>query len=55
MKLFTTNKSRILNLSILFNGKTLKHIFFTKKREMWDGLLKTPNACVFNLKPRWIR
>ena len=52
MKLFTTNKSRILDLSILFNKKTLKHIFFTKKLEMWDGPLKTQNVFFLNLKPR---
>ena len=54
MKLFTINKSRILDLSILFNRKILKHNFFTKKLEMWDGPLETPNVCFLNLKPRWI-
>ena len=49
MKLFTTNNLQSLTL-ILFNTKTLKHIFLTKKLEISHAPLKTPNGCFLDLK-----
>ena len=59
MVVFHGRKKPLINLeslrSILFNKKTLKHNFLTKKLEIWHGHLKTPNGYFMNLERRWIR
>ena len=44
MKLCANNKSRILS-AILFNRKTLKHNFLTKKLQ--ENLIQAPNIWLF--------
>ena len=52
MKLFTTNKSRILVFNTISQKNGLKHNFLKEKLEIFHGHLKTRNDCFLNLKSR---
>ena len=54
MKLFTTNKSRMLVFSTVYQKK-LKHDYLNEKLEIPRGPLKTRNSCFLNLKSRWVQ